>query len=130
MKSHPLLYFVTSTLVLLLLSSYAVGESSERAIQAPKWTRAVNLGGDGPDISSAVQIDTRGDQYVTGGFCSTARFGNKTFASAGGSDIFLAKFGPSGELLWLLQAGGPGDDVGERYRLGSRAEYLSGWFIY
>jgi len=89
----------------------------------------MSFGGNGPDISSAVKVDTRGDQYVTGGFSSTARFGNKTFASAGGIDIFLAKFGRSGELRWLIQAGGPGDDVGNDIALDREQNiYLAGSF--
>lgn len=68
MKSNSLLYFVTSACVLFLLSSYTAGQSVQRTNQTPKWTRAVSFGGNGPDISSAVKVDTRGDQYVTGFF--------------------------------------------------------------
>ena len=111
MRSNSFLYFVASTFMLFLLSSYAAGESFQKN-HTPTWTRAESFGGSGPDSGSAVKVDTRGDRYVTGGFSLTAKFGNKTLDSAGGTDIFLAKFGRSGELRWLIQAGGPGDDVG------------------
>jgi hypothetical protein len=107
MKSNSLLYFVTSTFMLFLLSSYTSGESFQRTTHTPTWTRAVSFGGSGSDSGSVVKVDARGDRYVTGGFSLTARFGNKTLASAGGTDIFLAKFGSSGELRWLLRAWGP-----------------------
>ena len=38
-------------------------------------------------------------------------FGGKSLTSAGGSDIFLAKYECNGQLLWVLQAGGSGDDA-------------------
>lgn len=129
MKSNSLLYFVASTFVLFLLSSYTTGQSSERTTHTPKWTRAVSFGGSGADSGSAVKVDTHGNQYVTGGFSLTARFDNKTLASAGGTDIFLAKFGRSGELRWLLRVGGPGDDVGHDIAFDREGNiYLAGSF--
>jgi hypothetical protein len=91
---------------------FALASGQVLAQSTPTWTRAVSLGGGGSDSGSAVKVDAHGNRYVTGGFSSTAKFGGKTLASAGGTDIFLAKFGRSGELRWLLQAGGPGDDIG------------------
>jgi beta-propeller repeat-containing protein len=129
MRPSTLLYFVASTFVLFSFSSYAAGESLQRTIHTPTWTRAESFGGSGPDSGSAVKVDARGNRYVTGGFSLTARFGNKTLASAGGTDIFLAKFGRSGELRWLLRAGGPGDDVGNDIALDREGNiYLAGSF--
>ncbi|HLJ26644.1 MAG TPA: SBBP repeat-containing protein [Candidatus Angelobacter sp.] len=129
MKPKSLLYFVSSTFVLFLLSSYIAGQAVQRTIHTPAWTRAASFGGSGTDSGAAVKVDTRGNRYVTGGFSLTARFGNKTLASAGGTDIFLAKFGSSGELQWLLQAGGPGDDVGHDIAFDREQNiYLSGSF--
>jgi hypothetical protein len=82
------------------------------AQSTPTWTRAVSFGGSGSDSGTAVKVDAQGNRYVTGGFSSTAKFGDKALNSAGGSDMFLAKFERSGELRWLLQAGGPEDDIG------------------
>src|SRR5579863_9904707 len=129
MRSNSLLYFVASTLVLSLLPSYAAAQSLQRTISTPKWTRAVSFGGSGPDSGSTVKADTGGNQYVTGSFSLTARFGKETLTSAGGTDIFLAKFGTSGELRWLLRAGGPGDDVGEDIAFDREQNvYLTGSF--
>jgi hypothetical protein len=130
MRSNSLLHFVASTFLLFLLSSFAAaGESFQKTINIPKWTRAESFGGSGPDSGSAVKVDTRGNRYVTGGFSLTARFGNKTLASDGGTDIYLAKFGPSGELRWLLQAGGTGDDVGNDIAFDREQNiYLAGSF--
>jgi hypothetical protein len=49
---------------------------------------------------------------VTGAFSTTASFSQKTLTSVGGTDIFLAKYDQTGKLLWLIQAGGSGDDQG------------------
>ncbi|MGC1905147.1 MAG: SBBP repeat-containing protein [Candidatus Acidiferrum sp.] len=99
------------------------------AQSAPAWTQAVSFGGSGSDSGSAVKVDAHGNRYVTGGFSSKAKFGDRVLDSAGGTDIFLAKFGRSGELLWLLQAGGPGDDIGNdiAFDLGQNI-YVAGSF--
>jgi hypothetical protein len=99
LKWTLLLFFVTSGQVL--------------AEPAPVWTRAVSFGGSGSDNGHAVKVDADGNRYVTGGFSSSAKFGDRVLHSAGGSDIVLAKFDRSGQLRWLLRAGGAGDDVGQ-----------------
>jgi hypothetical protein len=129
MRSKSLLYFVTSTFALFLFSSYSAGQSFQRTSNTPTWTRAASFGGSGLDRGSTVKTDTHGNRYVTGGFSLTAKFGHKTLVSAGGTDIFLAKFGSSGELHWLLRAGGPGDDVGHDIAFDREQNiYLAGSF--
>lgn len=129
MKPNALLYFVTSTFMLFSLSSYAAGESFQSDTHTPKWTQALSFGGSGADSGSAVKVDTRGNRYVTGGFSLTTKFGNKTLTSEGGTDIFLAKFEDSGELRWVLQAGGAGDDVGNDIAFDREENiYLAGSF--
>jgi hypothetical protein len=78
----------------------------------PSWVRAVRAGGSGSDVGNAVKIDQSSNQYVTGSFSSTAHFGSQTLTSQGGADMFLAKYGSGGKLLWTVQAGGAGDDIG------------------
>ena len=48
----------------------------------------------------------------------------KTLTSEGGTDVFLAKYGRSGKLQWLIEAGGPGDDERQRSRLRRGRERL------
>jgi hypothetical protein len=96
---------------------------------APTWMRAVRFGGSGSDSGYAVKVDTDGNRYVTGGFSVSARFSDRVIDSAGGSDIFLAKFERSGELRWLLRAGGAGDDVGNDIAFDqARNIYVTGSF--
>ena len=99
------------------------------AQSAPTWTRAVSFGGSGSDDGYAVKVDTGGNRYVTGDFSGSASFGDRVLDSAGGKDIFLAKFDRSGVLHWLLQVGGAGDDVGQDIALDRAGNiYLTGSF--
>jgi hypothetical protein len=78
----------------------------------PSWVRAIRAGGSGSDVGNAVKTDQSGNRYVTGSFSSTAQFGSQTLSSQGGADIFLAKYSSGGKLVWIVQAGGAGDDIG------------------
>jgi hypothetical protein len=57
-------------------------------------------------------VDTNGNSYVTGTFHGTASFGSSTYTSAGSGDIYVAKYGPFGNVLWSKQTGGWAFDVG------------------
>jgi hypothetical protein len=81
------------------------------------WSWASRFGGNGIGIGQAAKVDRDGNAYVTGYFSATTFFqsrsgSGKSLTSAGGTDGFLAKYGPSGELYWLLRIGGSGDDNG------------------
>jgi Beta-propeller repeat len=109
----------------------------------PVWASAASFGGSGLDVGQAVKVDREGNRYVTGAFSATASFpvqatgtsrptstAHKTLKSDGGTDVFLAKYDPSGRLDWLLQIGGPEDDEG--FDIAFDAErniYLTGFFI-
>jgi hypothetical protein len=53
-----------------------------------------------------------GTTYVTGTFTGSASFGSTRLISAGGSDLFLAKYDPRGALLWVVRGGGTSQDDG------------------
>src|SRR5262249_7902220 len=65
---------------------------------------------------NAVAVDGDGNIFVTGLFQGTVDFhavpGVAQVTSAGGSDIFAAKFDAAGNLLWVRSAGGTSDDMG------------------
>lgn len=77
----------------------------------PSWSQAGTFAGAGDDVAYAVKIDASGNRYLAGYFNATATFNGTTLVSHGGSDIFLAKYGSSGNLLWLVQSGGSGLDT-------------------
>ncbi len=72
------------------------------------WAR--RGGGWSNDVALASVTDASGSVYVAGYFTDTAEFGGTQLVSAGGEDIFVAKYHPNGALLWVQQFGGPGDD--------------------
>jgi hypothetical protein len=77
----------------------------------PSWVHAIRAGGNGSDAGNAVKTDQAGNQYIAGSFSSNAHFGSQTLSSQGRTDMFLAKYGSGGNLLWVVQAGGVSDDT-------------------
>lgn len=72
---------------------------------------------------------SNGNVYVTGYFQSTANFVGTTLASAGGHDIFIAKYSTDGVFQWVKKAGGPGDDEGTSITGDSGGNiYVTGFF--
>lgn len=58
----------------------------------------------------SIAVDTASNSYVTGQFGGTATFGPFTLTSAGGQDIYVAKYDASGNVVWARSAGGTTDD--------------------
>ena len=83
------------------------------------WVR--QAGGFTNDDARGVATDGQGNAYVTGGFGEVATFSQFTLKSAGQSDIFVAKYDPEGQLLWVRQAGGSGVDLGRGIALDGAA---------
>jgi hypothetical protein len=67
---------------------------------------AKQAGGTDLDMGSGIAFDANMNIFVTGYFTGNATFGTTQFTSAGGTDIFLAKFDPNGNWVWAKQAGG------------------------
>lgn len=67
------------------------------------WSRA--LGGTGTDSANGVAVHGAGDVVVAGGFQASADLGGGTLTSAGGTDLFLARYTAGGSWLTNAQAG-------------------------
>src|SRR5262249_40878443 len=74
------------------------------------WVK--NFGGSSDDFAYGVVPDSQNNIIVVGAFKGTVDFGGVSLTSAGNSDIFLAKYSPSGGLLWAKRFGGTWDDWG------------------
>jgi hypothetical protein len=68
--------------------------------------------GGGPNFDSGQEISLGpdGSVYVAGLMESGAVFGTNAMSNAGGHDLFLAKYTPDGQLVWVRGAGGSADD--------------------
>jgi hypothetical protein len=78
---------------------------------------------------SATATDASGNVFVAGTFQTTATFGSTTLTSAGGFDVFVAKWSPVTQAyVWAQRAGGTDDDQAISLAVGSGGVYLTGWF--
>jgi len=95
--------------------------------QSYEWVRTGS--GLGQDAGQRVATDAQGNVYMTGYFSGEAEFSGTLYEGNGIFDIFIAKYSPSGELLWLKFAGGTQNDTG--YGIGVDSEgfiYITGYF--
>jgi hypothetical protein len=67
------------------------------------------FGDGGHQYADAVAVDASGNVIVTGSFYGTVDFGGGALTSAGGEDIFIAKFASDGAHLWSKRFGGGSD---------------------
>jgi hypothetical protein len=101
---------------------------------APAWNDVFSFGGAGTDIGQAVKTNSDNETYVTGAYSETAYFhqarpGTRQLTSAGGTDVFLAKYDAHSNLSWVISAGGAGDDQGFDIAFdSSRNVFLTGTF--
>jgi hypothetical protein len=80
------------------------------AAGAHLWSK--RFGGSGNDMGMAVGTDGLGNVVVAGTFEGTINLGGSSLTSAGGRDLFVAKFSSAGQHLWSKRFGGTsGDDV-------------------
>ena len=87
------------------------------AAQAPSFAYALTVApgatpNDGASTSLDITTDAAGNSYLTGWFSGTVLFGSTAVTSAGGHDLFVAKYDPAGSFIWVARAGGLGDDYG------------------
>ncbi len=75
-----------------------------------QWVK--KAGGASVDKGLAAAVDPSGHILVTGFYNGTAQFDSQTITSAGQQDIFVARYDPAGNLLWVQTAGGAGSDIG------------------
>ncbi len=79
---------------------------------AALWARSAG-GSSGQKQGNAIAVDAAGSSYVTGEFQGGVFFGlPPSLASAGGDDIFVARYDTNGNVLWAQQAGGASGDQG------------------
>jgi hypothetical protein len=74
---------------------------------------ANGYGGTGYDSGNGIAVDGSGNAVIVGSFQGSLNLGGSTFASAGGYDIFVAKYaGSTGAHQWSVSGGGTGNEQG------------------
>lgn len=81
-------------------------------LEAQTFDWAKRAGGTGTDEGEGIAVDAFGNSFVTGLFSGTATFGPFTLTSAGNYDVFVAKYGSAGNVVWARSAGGTGTEIG------------------
>ena len=66
--------------------------------------------GAGNQSGHQATVDNNNNLYVAGEFENSITIGTVTLTSAGGDDIFIARFDASGNPVWAVKAGGPGNE--------------------
>jgi hypothetical protein len=90
----------------------------------PVWFKTG--GGTGQDIGWCARMEPSGDIYVSGGFNATFSLGLSTFASAGLTDWFYARYSPPGVLLATNHGGGTGNEIAYSIAPYSGGVYIAG----
>ena len=100
----------------------------------PKFGFALGLGGSEAEHSTSLATDAAGSILVAGDFQGTADFdpgpGSFHLTSAGGMDVFVAKYSSAGALTWAKRMGGTGffDAASKGAADGSGNVYVTGGF--
>jgi hypothetical protein len=74
------------------------------------WSK--QFGDTDDDIGYSLAVDGSGNVFVTGSFHGSVDFGSGALVSAGGADIFLAKYNAMGVHQWSMRFGALQDDSG------------------
>jgi hypothetical protein len=80
------------------------------------------FGTPGADDAEAIAFDATGHLFMAGRV--DGALGDTS--SSGGSDAFLAAAGPTGDIIWVRQFGGPADDYAMALAIGRGGFYLAG----
>ncbi|MDZ4757467.1 MAG: PKD domain-containing protein [Bacteroidota bacterium] len=93
------------------------------------WSQTVGSSGNEVVYFLGMDNDIYGNVYITGGYAGTATLtsedGNdQTLTSQGGLDIYVAKYAPSGNLLWTNSFGGSSNDIGHDIAIDNNLNYF------
>lgn len=92
------------------------------------WTKIA--GGPAVDKVTGIAVDIAGNIFITGYFDSTIAFDSTRLISAGGTDIFIAKYDADGVMLWAKQVGGQNDDYASAISTDIAGNcYITGFFF-
>ena len=78
-------------------------------IQAQQWQWANSFGNSNNDNSTSMSLDGSGNVFIAGGYFNTSlTIGSNLLSNSGGGDLYIAKYSPSGTVLWAQSINGTG----------------------
>ncbi|MEZ4223108.1 MAG: hypothetical protein R3B13_19350 [Polyangiaceae bacterium] len=92
--------------------------------QCATWAKS--FGDAGQDFPKRLAVDSKGNIVVLGGFTGDIDFGKGKLTAKASSDIFVAKFSPTGTTLWAVQLGGNQADSALALALTAQDDILIG----
>lgn len=101
-----------------------------QAQTAPDWTTALAASQPygGSATAQATAADANGNVYIAGLFTGQVQLGSTTLVSAGGSDVFVAKWNATaGTWAWAIRAGGTDFDAATAVALSGSTLYITGY---
>lgn len=93
------------------------------------WINQFDGNETGFGVGNEIKTDDAGNIYIAGYFNDTITFGATTLASEGGSDGFIMKQDPNGNVLWAKGMGGVNDSYAQSIHVdGIGNVYTAGFF--
>lgn len=102
-------------------------------LNAQDFSWAIQVGGEGNDAGSSIAIDDFNNIYTVGTFSADSDFDptidTLNLTSNGISDIFILKQNTEGDILWVRQIGGEGQETVSKIKVDQEGNiYLTGTF--
>lgn len=79
---------------------------------AGKCIWVVKAGGVKNDVANSIGLDKSENIIITGDFSGNAVFDDKQISSSGGTDVFIAKYNNSGNIIWVNSIGNADNNSG------------------
>jgi hypothetical protein len=112
--------------ILILVISFGIAAAQV----PPGWQWVQTDTGTDSENGNAIATDPSGNIIVTGYFSSTPFvLGSYSLTNAGIYDFYAAKYDPFGNVLWAMQGGGTGSDMGLGVTCDQSGNvYITGYF--
>lgn len=123
--------FGTTTLVGSGLDIYVVKYDNQGNF---KWAKRAGGSGDGTtpgtsgDYPDGLATDSDGNAYIVGWFDGNVSFDAFSLTSGAQSDLFIAKYDSSGNVVWAINGGGDGLDRAVSIDIQGDDIYVTGYF--
>lgn len=92
------------------------------------WVKATS--GSANDTATALAVDDAGNAYLTGSFHSGAVFGNIALTNLSATNFFVAKYDPTGNVLWARTTTGTNTSQGNGICLDAATNvYVTGYLL-